>query len=256
MTFRPRFSTVARTVAAVLALTACGRADQRVGAGPDSVPTVLAPVTHQPWESPVGLSYARRSGSRDDDFVTDVTAPFGNQQILQIVFTPDMRPDSEPGVHWRILPNVRELYAEWWLKLSPNWKSSPAGGGKIAFLWARDGQGQMYSGLFGSQAPHHISINTEWAPYGQKIWDPNAARTPIYYDRWYQISWYAKWPAKQGGEGIVRWWVDGVLEGNYTNITFPAGVSGFLQFEFAPTLQYPPPAEQYMYIGPIRITTW
>jgi hypothetical protein len=258
MTVHVRLSTVVRTIGAILALTACGRADQQV-AGPSAVsPQVLAPVTEQAWDTPMGAgwSYLRRSGSKDDDIVTDDSAPFGTADVLRIIFTPDMRRDSEPGVHWRLLPNANEVYAEWWMKLSPNWKSSPAGGGKIAFLWAREGIGQMYSGLFGSQEPHHISINIQWQPHGQTVWDPNVARTPIYYNRWYRIGWYAKWPSQRGGNGTVRWWVNGALDGNYTDIQFPAGLTGFLQFEFAPTLQFPPPAEQYMYIGPTRITTW
>jgi len=258
MRMHVRLSTVVRIIAAILVLTACGRADQRI-VGPESVSLpALAPSTDQLWDTPMGAgwSYLRRSGSKDDDVVTDPSAPFGAAEILKIVFTPDMRPDSEPGVHWRILPDAKEVFAEWWMKLSPNWRSSPAGGGKIAFLWAREGSGQMYTGLFGSQEPHHISINTQWAPYGTKIWDPNGARTPIYYNRWYRIGWYAKWPAQPGGYGTVRWWVDGVLDGNYSNIQFPTSVAGFLQFEFAPTLQFPPPAEQYMYIGPTRISTW
>ena len=250
--------TVSRVMAAVLALTACGRADQRI-TSPEAVPSpVVAPYTDMPWDTAMatGWSYLRRSGSKDDDVVTDDSAPFGTADILRIIFTPDMRRDSEPGVHWRLLPNSQEVYAEWWMKLSSNWKPGPSGGGKIAFIWNREGLGQMYSGLYGTAEPHHIGINTEWAPYGQKIWDANVARTPIFYDRWYRIGWYAKWPSKPGGNGVVRWWVDGALEGNYTDVVFPKGVEGFFQFDFAPTLQVPPPVEQYMYIGPTRITTW
>jgi hypothetical protein len=38
-----------------------------------------------------------------------------------------------------------------------------------------------------------------------------------------------------------------VLNGDYRDVHYPIG--GFGQFEFAPTLQNPPPEEQYMYIG-------
>jgi hypothetical protein len=44
----------------------------------------------------------------------------------------------------------------------------------------------------------------------------------------------------------MRWWVDGILNGEYTDMQFPYG--GLTQFEFAPTLQNAPPVEQYMYI--------
>jgi hypothetical protein len=141
-----------------------------------------------------------------------------------------------------------------WLKLSSNWTPSPAGGGKITFLWAPDGAGQVYSNVGGSSAPHRININTEWAPYGQNFWEPNVTRTDIHYNQWYRIEWYVKYESSAGaGDGIMRWWVNGVLNGDHRNVRFPACC--FQQFEFAPTLQNPPPATQYMYVDHVHVST-
>jgi hypothetical protein len=215
--------------------------------------TGLAPVSDQPWNRMTGngWNYLRRTSSQDDDIQTDPEAPFTPQHVLRIVFTPDMIRDTEPSVHWIRLSSPTEVYAAWWIKLSATWKSSPAGGGKMTFLHTTpSGQGQVYSALFGATAPHHISINTEWAPYGQKIWDPNLANTPIVYNRWYHVEWHVRWStAPDAADGIVRWSVDGVPNGSYANVVFPSGGVGFQQFEFAPTLQNPPRAVQYMYVG-------
>jgi hypothetical protein len=215
-------------------------------------PQGLIPLSDQPWGELTGngWGYLRRSSSKDDDIMTDASAPFSPPNVLRIIFTPTMRRDSEPSVHWIGIPRSREVYTSWWMKLSPNWTASPAGGGKLGFLHAApDGQGQVYTGLFGSSAPHHVSVNTEWMPYAQKIWAPNVTTTPVNYDQWYAVDWYVKWESRPGaGDGIMRWWVNGVLNGNYTNVIFPAGGTGFQQFEFAPTRQDPPPTEQYLYI--------
>jgi len=236
-------------------------------------PKGLVPFSEQPWDRIVGpgrvsqlaararallfsvperadeWGYLRRSSSRDDDIVVDSTAPFSAPNVLRIVFTPDMRNDHEPSVHWIGLPSVKEVYATWWIKLSPNWTSSPAGGGKMTFLHVAGGHGQVYTGLFGSAAPHRVSVNTEWAPYGQKIWDPNRETTPIMYDRWYRIDWHVKWESAPGtGDATIAWRVNGRLNGEYTDVKLPEGAPAFQQFEFAPTLQNPPRAEQYMYI--------
>jgi hypothetical protein len=247
----------------IVTLGACGRSSQErptAGIDPTSITaSELLPFNEQRWAAMTGnsWSYMRRTGSKDDDIVTDATAPFVPPTMLRIIFTPDMQRDSEPGVHWIPLPNKREVLTEWWMKLSPNWTSSPAGGGKISFLLAApDGQGQVYSGVFGSREPHHISINTEWMPYGQKIWEPNAARTPVLYDRWYRIQWYMRWASAPGArDGVLRWFVDGTLNGDYFDVVFPSGGVGFQQFEFAPTLQNPPRTEQYMYIGPTFLSS-
>jgi hypothetical protein len=37
-----------------------------------------------------------------------------------------------------------------------------------------------------------------------------------------------------------------VLNGNHFDVRFPPAGQGFQQFEFAPTVQIPAPAEQYM----------
>jgi len=209
----------------------------------------LVPFTDQPWDRLIGnhWNYVKRSSSKDADIVVDATAPFSPPNVLRMIFTPNLEHDRQPTVHWIGLPFVSEVYATWWIKLSANWKASPAGGGKMTFLWAPGGQGQVYSNIGGAGAPHRININTEWAPYGQKFWEPNVTMTPIDYGRWYHIEWYTKWESASGaGDGVMRWWVDGVLNGDYPDVRYPGCC--FIQFEFAPTLQIPPPAEQYMYI--------
>jgi len=215
-------------------------------------PPGLTTLNEQPWSGLTanGWRYIRRTSSKDADIGMDGTAPLSPPYVLRIAFTPSMRPDTEPGVHWIALPRPREVYTSWFIKLSPNWTASPAGAAKMTFLhtWP-DGQGQVYTGLRGSGAPHWVIVNTEWAPYGQRIWAPNVTTSQISYSRWYEIAWYVRWESTPGAEdGILRWWVDGVLNGDYANVTFPAGGIGFQQFEFAPTLQNPPRAEQYMYI--------
>jgi len=34
-------------------------------------------------------------------------------------------------------------------------------------------------------------------------------------------------------DGVTRWWVDGVLDGAYTNLQMPAD-AGFVEYDFAP----------------------
>jgi hypothetical protein len=216
----------------------------------------LLPFNEQGWNTIAGngWSYLRRASSRDDEVIADDTAPFSPPDVLQIVFTPDMVRDHEPSVHWVALPQVRELKATWWMKLSPNWSTSPAGGGKISFAWAPDGEGQVYSNIGGSSAPHRININTEWAPYGQNFWEPNVTATPITYGQWYRVEWYMKWESRPGArDGIIRWWVNGRVNGDYRNVRYPACC--FQQFEFAPTRQNPPRAVEYLYIDHTELQT-
>lgn len=222
-------------------------------------PSDLSAFNEQSWRQlhNNGWQYLRRGSSKDPDIVEDPSAPVSPPHVLRVIFTPDMGRDREPSVHWIALPNVREVHAGWWIRLSANWSPSPAGGGKMTFLHAApNGQGQVYMSFHGSSAPHWVIANTEWAPYGQRIWEPNVTKTPILYDRWYRIEWHMKWPSTTAGgqEGTLRWWVNEVLNGEYANVIYPGAGIGFHQFEFAPTLQNPPAAEQYMYIDHTKVS--
>jgi hypothetical protein len=237
--------------AALLALAAAIAvlADQSLPLPTSHTLSTLATLTDQPWDRLVGPSwrYLRRSSSKDAGIIVDATAPFSPPNVLRIVFPPDLQRDHQPTVHWTGLPGVGEIYVTWWIKLSPNWTPSPAGGGKMSFLWPPAGNGVTYSNIGGSAVPHRINIVTTWPAYGYKFWEPNATKTDVHYDQWYRIEWYVKWESSPGaGNGVIRWWVNGVLNGDYTTVQFPACC--LQQFEFAPTLQNPPPAEQYMYV--------
>jgi len=224
-------------------------------------------ISEQPWNAVTGngWNYLRRSASKDSIIIADSAAPVSPPNALEMIFTTDMQPNSEPGVHWTALSGPREIYTAWAMKVSNNWACSPAGCGKITFLWA-DVLGQVYTNLYHQAGdvstswitgpPYRVGINTEWAPYGQKIWLPNVVTVGVVRPgEWHRVEFYFKWETNPGvsGDGILRWWVDGVLHGDYTNVHYP-NTAGFTQFEYAPTVQNPPSAEQYMYIDHTHVS--
>jgi hypothetical protein len=247
-----------RTSSSVSVTVSNGIAGGGGGASWPNEPLGFKMLTDMAWSALTGngWNYLRRSSSKHDDIVSDSAAPLSPLQLLRIVFTPDMPRDTGPSVHWIGLPSrPREMFTGWWMKMSPNWSASPAGGGKITFAWSQNGQGQVYSNIGGSAAPHRININTEWAPYGQKFWEPNVTTTPVNYNQWYRIEWYLKWESTPGAsDGVMRWWVNGVLNGDHRNVRFP-DIAGFEQFEYAPTRQNSPLSEEYLFIDHTRVST-
>src|SRR5688572_7330230 len=257
-----RHYALATIIGVVIAGPACS--DTPVGpspetAGPNGGESGLVPLNDQPWTglTTMGWGYQQRTSAKRADIVMDATAPSSPPHVLRMIFTPTMSRDTEPGVHWIQLPTPREIQASWSVKLSANWTPSPAGAAKMTFLhvWP-NGLGQVYSALGESSSPHSMVVNTEWAPYGQKFWVPNVATTHIVYNRWYRIDWYLKWESMSGaGDGVLRWWVNGELNGNHGDVRCPVRGTGFEQCEFAPTVQRPPSAEQYMYVDHTTIST-
>ncbi len=221
------------------------------GAWPNE-PAGFVTVNDQPWDlmSGAGWNYLRRTSSKDDVITVDPTVPFSPLDDLKIIFTTDMIHDTEPSVHWTSIPSIKEIYTAWWMKVSPNWTCSPAGCGKITFLFSDTNN--VYTGIFNptdsSQGPpFRVGLKPQWGGYDLNFY-PNVTTTLINPGEWHRLEFYFKYETTPGaGNGIFRWWVDGVLNGNYTNIFYP-GDNGFVEFQYAPTLQNPPPAEQYMYI--------
>jgi len=111
-----------------------------------------------------------------------------------------------------------------------------------------------YGRRFGAGSSYRIGANTEWAPYGQQIWYPNVATTWINPGEWHRIEFYYRWETTPGvsGDGIIRWWVDGTLNGDQRNVHYPA-VGGFEEFQFAPTVQFAG-VLRYMYVDHAHIS--
>lgn len=213
------------------------------------MPAGLKVVRDTDWTF-LDWGYLRRSGSLDAALGSDAKAPHSPPSILCIPFSPSMRPDSAPTVHWTTLEKSREAYAGWFQKMSSNWTPSPAGAGKIAFFHFVGG-GQFYVNTHGTVTPHVISVNTEYAPYGQRFWMPNRADVRVGYDRWAQIEVYAKSSSAPGvDDGMIQWWVNAELVGEY-RLVVPA--EGFEQFEFSPTRQTVPTTIQYLWIDHTRV---
>ena len=55
---------------------------------------------------------------------------------------------------------------------------------------------------------------------------PNVNATVVTLGQWHKIEWYAS------KNGTLKWWLDGVLQGSYTNVR---NSFNFDMFQFSPT---------------------
>lgn len=167
---------------------------------------------------------------------TDPSAPLSPPNVLAFRFAAGFRAGSEPGVEfYAVAPPVRETYYGFWWKPSKPWQNNAASGvNKIAFLLPWVSQGAIYIMMFSEGTGYTIQVEPEFAADTRRL-APNVAATPVMLGTWHRIEWYVKYSTTATSrDGMTRWWLDGVLQGRYTDLQMPAD-AGFIEYQLAPT---------------------
>ena len=217
-------------------------------------------ISEQPWDclSCNGWNYRADAGS--SDIQSDPAAPKSPGNVLRVVFPTTMPRDIGPSNQWIYIAKTHywhELYAAYWIKWGDPWDDRNQGA-KVSFVWALSGS-YIYAVQVPGAAPYHIGMVVGWPPYGygygdRGVWQPNVTTTPIVTGRWYFVEEYFKYPTTPGGsDGVMRWWVNGALNGDFRSVTYPAD-AGFTQFEFPFTRQATPLARSYVYVDDTRVS--
>jgi len=161
----------------------------------------------------------------------DAGAPLSPPGVLQFKYAAGFVGGSEPGDEYYapLLP-VRETYFAFWWKPSNPWQNHPTNVNTIAALVPLTA-GVMQIQLDGSN--NTVNVAPKFADDTRTL-TPNVQATPIGLGSWHKIEWYVRYSTTPvSRDGVTRWWVDGVLDGAYTNLQMPAD-AGFVEYDFAP----------------------
>jgi len=156
--------------------------------------------------------------------VSDPSAPFSPASVYDFVYPQGMVEGTAPATVYYPTLSSNEVYVGFWWKPSSPFDLGP-NGNKIAFLFngGGTGGGQMFMILKGDLRLHVLS---EYP--GDFRWrDPNINSTAVTLGAWHRIEWYG-----QLSTGTMKWWLDGVLQGSYSDVHT---TSGFNMFQFSPT---------------------
>src|SRR5216683_3626 len=163
--------------------------------------------------------------------ITDPTAPapasppYVAQYTYPIGFVAG---DSPAGVYYEPLPTgINELYIGFYWKPSNPWQDHPAGN-KIAFQFAGGGGAGGQTFIMMTTPSHTLRPTLEFTTDLGRNLEPNVNQTAISLGQWHLIEWYMN-----KATHTMKWWLDGVLQGNYTNVNYPA--NQFDTFTLDPT---------------------
>jgi len=173
--------------------------------------------------------------------VADPTAPGSPPNVYDVVYPQDMVegtapvtvyfPRSPAGLRARLRLvsdrdslGANEVYVGFWWKPSAPFDLGP-NGNKIAFLFngGGSGGGQQFLILLPDGRLH---VLPEYP--GDFRWrGPNVHATVVTLGAWHRVEWYSN-----VSTGSLKWWLDGELQGQHTDVTNPRE---FDVFKLSPT---------------------
>ena len=189
--------------------------------------------------SDVALGMWTKNGWRCEgtglSMVTDQAASASQPGALVFTYGPGFPSGYAPGVAYLDLPTpTPETYFGFWWKPSDPWQSHPSGVNKMALLFpATSAGGTIYIMMFFDGAKYTIQVETTFSPDTRRL-EPNLTTTPVALGTWHQIEWYVRYSTSATSrDGVVRWWLDGVPQGAYSDLQMPAD-SGFTEYTIRP----------------------
>ena len=219
-------------------------------------------INNNPWNSvtPSGWNYIQTTGDVAATIATNQNGPVSSPNALEIDFA-GTDADSGPGTHYYII-NVTEFYAEWTMKVSTDFTCSPAGCGKLAYLFHPSG-GDMWTALFCTgvggvctstclslvaDTPLQFAGVLQWPPVNPDIQMTNAGTVNITRDSWFTYGLYFKRETTPGssGDGIWRHFVNRTMVLERTGLTNVN--QAFTEFQYAPIQQCAVPSGTHMKI--------
>jgi hypothetical protein len=167
----------------------------------------------------------------------DSTAPLSPPHVVRFTYGIGFPGGQEPGVEAfdPALP-VREAYFGVWWKPSNPWQNHVGSGvNKIAYLFSAVSAGDIALIMFNADTSYTIQVVPEF-PVTRDVrrLAPNVTATPVTLGVWHQIEWHVRYSSTPvTSDGVTEWWLDGVLQGRYTDLRMSGlGVS---EYQIAPT---------------------
>jgi hypothetical protein len=197
-------------------------------------PAGFAALTDQPWDALTGGGWNRRF-STYDRIISDQTAPLSPMNVLEFVYPKGFAGGYAPASAYYPLNNTKEVFIGLWWKVSNPWQGHSSAVNKIQFVYLA-GPADVAMVMYGvNGGGYDVRVLPQWREHKDQWLIPNVNNSPVTIGDWHRIEWYLKYDtAYQAGNGIIRWWLDGTLAGDYTDVRYPRD-AGLVEYQLSPT---------------------
>ena len=167
---------------------------------------------------------------------TQGSAPRSPSYVAEFRYPIGFQAGSAPGTLFHpISPAKKEVFVGIWWKPSDPWQGHPSNVNKIMFLFPHGG-GDMYLTMYGPPGgPYRLRSIPQFPGLASDWRLSNVDSTPVALGAWHRVEWYIKYATLPlGSDGVVKWWLDGVLQGEHHDLQTPAD-TGFETLKLSPT---------------------
>ncbi|MGH7589959.1 MAG: hypothetical protein ACREL2_00855, partial [Gemmatimonadales bacterium] len=100
----------------------------------------------------------------------------------------------------------------------------PTNVNKVQIVFTQDG-GDLYMVMYGPPGgPYELRVYPQLRGLTPNWLVPNVNNVPVTLGQWHRIEWFLSYNTTTNPpNGIMRWWLDGKLIGDYSNVLFAGG---------------------------------
>lgn len=161
--------------------------------------------------------------------VTDATAPLSPTSVLRSMGN-YVTGSGGTELHYIAPSAIRDVYVGFWWRTNPEFTGNQVNANKTFFIrgtqggqngvfYLRTNPGQPKFLYWSTQLPYNL--NQCFGAPDQDHCYPNVTTTPINPGTWYRVEVYMKASTcPTCRDGAVKWWINGVLNGNYSNFAY------------------------------------
>ncbi len=166
----------------------------------------------------------------------DPAAPGSPSLVWEVRYEQGFTGGGAPGTEYFEHAPAKEVYAGFWWRASNPWQSHPSSYvNKLAFWFTASNASSIHIEMYGPDPGNFYLHVVPQFPTGTARLTPNVTATRVTLGVWHRVEWYMRYATGPiRGDGVVLWWLDGVLQGRYANLRTPAD-AGFTEFKFSPT---------------------
>lgn len=197
-------------------------------------PAGMTLLTDNPWSTLENTGWLTSDPDLSQiGIVSDSTAPLSPPFVYQHFYPAGWTAGAAGGLSWYLL-QANELFIGLYFKYSPDWQQPSAGLTKLFYVFQQAGldrQSTFIAMRGPTGGPYELEISNE--PEGGVWWNQNIQNVRVAAGRWHRLEiYYRKASASGVADGVVRWWVDGILAADHP----AARLRGqpFSQFHLAP----------------------